>query len=154
MANAPRPVGGGPQTDFRLVAHVLATAIEEADTGQVKTAVATAARRLGEVIGEDVRARLRPGAGFERQLEAVEDVLSEYGFRPYREGAEVRLANCPFDPLAQEHMVLVCGANLAFLDGLVVGLRTAEVEVRLDPERGRCCVIVGATGSEPTYRGG
>ncbi len=142
------------QTDFRLVAHVLASAIEEADTGAVKEAVANAARRLGEVVGHDVRARLDPDLGFDHQLAAVEDVLSEHGFAPYRDGRQVRLATCPFHALAQDHMVLVCGANLAFLDGLVVGLQTAAVEVWLDPEAGRCCVVVGEAGSEPRYRGG
>lgn len=141
-------------TDFRMVAHLLASAIEEADTGPVKEAVANAARRLGEVVAYDVRGRLQPDAPFDHHLTVVEDVLGQYGFRPYRDGQQVRLANCPFHALAQDHMVLVCGANLAFLDGLVVGLETADLEVWLDPEAGRCCVIVGPAGSQPEYRGG
>lgn len=140
--------------DFRLMAHLLATAIEEADTGRVKEAVANAARRLGEVLGHDVRARVDPGGDFEHQVAAVEDVLRSYGFQPERDGDDVRLANCPFQALAQEHMILVCGANLAFVDGLVAALQTPAVEVRLDPERGRCCVVIGAAGGEPQYRGG
>lgn len=154
MADAPQPVPARAQTDFRLVVHVLATAIEEADSGPVKEAVATAARRLGEQVGQDVRAHLQPGAGVEQQLEAVEEVLSAHGFQPYREGERVLLANCPFHALAQDHMVLVCGSNLAFVDGLVVGLATADVEAWLEPQRGRCCVIVGQAGTEPEYRGG
>ncbi len=141
-------------TDFRLVAHVLASAIEEADTGAVKEAVANTARRLGEVVGHELRAHLDPGMSFDRQLTAFQEVLGPYGFQPYRDGRRVRLANCPFHALAQDHMMLVCGANLAFLDGLVVGLQTGDVEVWLEPEAGRCCVIVGEAGSEPPYRGG
>ncbi len=154
MADPSQPTAAPGHTDFRLVAHVLASAIETADTGVVKEAVAEAARRLGEVVGHEVRARLDPRMVLDDQLTAVEDVLGHYGFEPYRDGRQVRLANCPFQALAQDHMVLVCGANLAFLDGLVVGLQTGDVEVWLDPEAGRCCVIVGEAGSEPQFRGG
>ena len=154
MAGGVQPVPASGPTDYRLVAHVLAAAIEEADTGRVKEAVANVARRLGEVVGRDVRARVPPDAGLEDQLAAMADVLAANGFQPYRAHGQVRLANCPFHALAQDHMVLVCGANLAFLDGLVVGLETSDVEVSLAPERGRCCIVLGGVGTEPPYHGG
>lgn len=148
-----RDIPAGP-ADFRLMAHLFATAIEEADTGPVKEAVANAARRLGEVVGHDMRSRHEFTDGLQGEVAVVEDVLRSYGFQPTRVGDEVRLVTCPFHALAQEHMVLVCGANLAFVDGLVAALDAARVEVRLDPEDGRCCVVLGVAGDDPQYRGG
>ena len=140
--------------DYRLMAHLLATAIEDADDGRVKEALANAARRLGEVVGQDVRARLAPGSGFEGQLAVLDEVLRSYGFQPERDRDEVRLTTCPFHALVEDHIVLVCGANLAFLDGLVIALKAGDVEVRLDPVRGRCCIVLGPAGGDPEYRGG
>ena len=148
-----REVAAGP-ADFRLIAHVLASAIEEAGPGGVKQAVANASRRLGEVVGHDVRSNAERTRGFEAQMAAIGGVLRSYGFEPQREGEEVRLLRCPFHALAQDHMVLVCGANLAFLDGLVAALEAVDVEVRLDPVPGRCCVVLGPLGGHPEYGGG
>jgi predicted ArsR family transcriptional regulator len=50
------------------------------------------------------------------------------------------LANCPFDRLATDHTELVCGLNLAFIGGVIDGLRVRSVTPELAPHRGRCCV--------------
>ena len=140
--------------DLGWAAHLLASAIEEADNGRVKDALANAARRLGEVIGQEVRSRAEAREGFDTRIAEVEDVLRAYGFEPDRQGEEVRLSRCPFHVLAQAHMVLVCGANVAFFDGLVLALEASGVDVRLDPAPGRCCVVLAATGTYPQYAGG
>ena len=76
-------------------------------------------------------------------------VLEGYGFEPVRRDGEVVLRNCPFAAVATAHPELVCGMNLAILDGLIAGLRTEAVEVRLAPEPGRCCVVVTAAHPGP-----
>jgi predicted ArsR family transcriptional regulator len=54
----------------------------------------------------------------------------------------ITLRNCPFHELAERHIDLVCGLNLALLEGLVAGLPTARLAARLAPAPGRCCVTL------------
>jgi predicted ArsR family transcriptional regulator len=73
--------------------------------------------------------------------------LRAHGFEP-RQGKDgvIRLRNCPFRQLAADHRDLVCGMNLAMIDGLVAGLgRDGELRPALEPAPGHCCVII-ATG--------
>ena len=57
------------------------------------------------------------------------------------------LANCPFHALAQQFRDLVCGMNLELLKGIrsVLPLDATELQPRLDPEPGQCCVKFGAS---------
>ena len=51
------------------------------------------------------------------------DVLAKHGFEPFRDtGGTIRLRNCPFHQLAAEHPAVVCGMNLALVDGVITGL--------------------------------
>jgi predicted ArsR family transcriptional regulator len=116
-----------PARDYELAAELLA---EAAETGATPNAVAArAGRRLGE--------------GEERSLR---DALAALGYEPYEEepGA-IKLRNCPFHRLARQHRDLVCGMNQAYLAGLVEGLGADDAAAELDPEPGRCCVVVRAT---------
>ena len=71
------------------------------------------------------------------------DTVRERGDEP-REAAsgEIRLGNCPFHALVEDHRDLVCGMNLALADGLLDGLGDDEC-ARLDPQPGQCCVAIG-----------
>jgi predicted ArsR family transcriptional regulator len=64
-------------------------------------------------------------------------LLAERGYSPEVDGAEVRLRNCPFHRLAEQFPPLVCGMNLALVEGLVEGTGWCA---RLDPAPGDCCV--------------
>ena len=68
------------------------------------------------------------------------EVLSDCGYEPRTDASGVTLANCPFHALAQDYTDLVCGMNLDLMDGLLDALGRANLEARLDPEPGRCCV--------------
>jgi predicted ArsR family transcriptional regulator len=60
---------------------------------------------------------------------------------PSRRGvAQRELLNCPFHALAQEYTDLVCGMNLELMRGLVDALDTSDLDPRLEPEPGQCCV--------------
>ncbi len=83
---------------------------------------------------------IRPGRG--RRLTAIRDTLSDQGYEPRMEGDTLTLANCPFDALARSHTELVCGMNLALLDGLAGGTGVDNLRARLDPAPGRCCVVL------------
>lgn len=49
------------------------------------------------------------------------DARSADGCEPCREGNDITLANCPFHLLARGKTELVCGMNLAYLQGMVDG---------------------------------
>jgi predicted ArsR family transcriptional regulator len=79
--------------------------------------------------------------------------LRAHGFEP-RQGPDgvIRLRNCPFRQLAADHRDLVCGMNLAMINGLVAGLgRDGELRPALQPGPGHCCVIIdtGPASREP-----
>jgi predicted ArsR family transcriptional regulator len=45
-----------------------------------------------------------------------------------------------------EHTDLVCGMNLAIIEGMVTGLPRLSLAAVLDPGEGRCCVRLAAAG--------
>ncbi len=69
--------------------------------------------------------------------------LTAHGFEPYRDGQRVYLRNCPFHALSRDHTQLVCGMNLALMEGLLEGASVSRLSARLDPAPGRCCVVLG-----------
>jgi predicted ArsR family transcriptional regulator len=57
----------------------------------------------------------------------------------------LRLANCPYDRLAQEHREVVCAVNHAFISGMIEGLGTPGARAELEPRPGMCCVALHVT---------
>ena len=115
-----------PPRDYRTAADLLA---EVAEVARLDTALQSAARREG-------RAAARPV----EDLDAAAEVLASRGYEPCPDGAVLRLANCPFHVLSQRHPGLVCGMNLALLEGLLDG--APGLRARMDPRPGLCCVVV------------
>lgn len=67
--------------------------------------------------------------------------LEEGGYEPYREkDGTVRLRNCPYDALVDDHRPLVCGTNLSMAEGIVDGTGTTGFRPVLDQQPGTCCV--------------
>ncbi|TMD02360.1 MAG: transcriptional regulator [Chloroflexi bacterium] len=99
-----------------------------------------AARLMARAIA--ARCGPRPSRG--RLREAALGVLADRGFEPSADGrGDVRLRNCPFDALAADEPDLVCGMNLALVQGLV-GAVDEEMggDAVLDPAPGLCCVAL------------
>ena len=78
------------------------------------------------------------------------EALAARGYEPYLEGAEeegagpvVRMRNCPFHAVAESFPPLVCGMNLALLEGLLG--EEGPVRARMDARPGECCVVVEAS---------
>ncbi|MBL1075507.1 helix-turn-helix domain-containing protein [Nocardia sp. 2] len=115
-----------PPRDYRTAADLLATVAEEA---RLDTELQEAARRQG-------RALRQPLSG----LPAVIQVLTARGYEPFTDEGTVRMRNCPFHALAESHPPLVCGMNLALLEGLLGD--APGVRARMDPRPGLCCVAV------------
>ncbi|MDI2129149.1 helix-turn-helix domain-containing protein [Yinghuangia seranimata] len=54
----------------------------------------------------------------------------------------ILLRNCPFHRLAAQFPPLVCGMNLALLDGVLEGAGATGWRARMDAAAGRCCVAL------------
>ena len=130
-----------PQRSYKLAGRILATAMEATAPGAAET-LAPTARAIGEEIGRDARARTGERPGKKRLLAGTTAALAENGYEPEQAGGEIRLHNCPFHYLASEHRQLVCGMNLALIEGVVAGLDVPGVKARLDPKPGMCCVAL------------
>lgn len=131
-----------PARRYQLLAELLAGAIEAAPGRDPRREIAKAARVFGERIGVEARASAR-GRSRAVLLRAAVATLDRYGFEPSEEPrGSIRLRNCPFDAIARTHRDLVCGMNLAFMEGVLEGLGAAGVDATLDPQAGRCCVTL------------
>lgn len=129
-----------PQRKYELAARILATAIDASDAPKTRKALVKTARSIGEQIGTEARARAGSRPGRKRLLAGMVDALTAQGYEPEAAGGELRLRNCPFHALVSEHKDLVCGMNLALIEGVVEGLEVSTVRPVRDPAPGRCCV--------------
>ncbi len=131
-----------PPRAYELAARLLVQAVADDPSGQSRAALAGAARRLGAQIGAQGGAGGHPPdrADDRAHLTAI---LREHGFEPY-EGSDhaVRLANCPFHQLAAQDPGLVCGMNLALIQGVLTGTGATGLSPELDPRPGHCCVAI------------
>ncbi|MGW6980851.1 helix-turn-helix transcriptional regulator [Streptomyces sp. NPDC054932] len=143
-----------PARDYRTAAELLAEAAEQAG---LDAALCAAARRRGEAL----RGSAAPCGGLEEAME----MLADRGYEPHLEGAgsaegthgaegdeggaegaagaatpAVRMRNCPFHAVAERFPPLVCGMNLALLEGLLG--TDGPVRARMDARPGECCVVV------------
>ncbi|MFE6281062.1 helix-turn-helix transcriptional regulator [Streptomyces sp. NPDC057877] len=130
-----------PARDYRTAAELLAEAAEEAG---LDAGLCAAARRRGEALRG-------PAAPCGDLGEAME-TLAARGYEPHREddGEEdvVRMRNCPFHAVAERYPPLVCGMNLALLEGLLG--TDGPVRARMDARPGECCVVVEASETPET----
>jgi predicted ArsR family transcriptional regulator len=137
-----------PQRDHELLARLLAASFDP--SAQDSPAVGPA-REFGVSIGQRARRRLRGDPGPARMLECVEDVLERPGFEPYRASpSEVRLRNCPFDPLSRLYTPLVCGVAQALVTGITQGVGATALRVGRLQQPDRCCGIVSLPSSSPS----
>ena len=133
-----------PPRDYRRAAELLA---EVVDVTGAEPQLQRSARSKGAAAGRTAR-RQAPG---EADDELVERELGAQGYQPYRDGSDIRLRNCPFHVLADRYPPLICGMNLALLDGLLAGAAATTLEAGLDPRPGDCCVVVRvAAGTSKT----
>lgn len=133
-----------PGRNYEVPARLFAEAIEQLGDHLPPDALRGAARRMGEAIGSAARKGAGSRPGLQRLRAALLATLAERDYRPREQSGEIRLGNCPFQALVAEHQPLVCGMNVALLDGLIGGLGHRGVTARLDPQPNRCCVVIGA----------
>ncbi len=137
-----------PPRDYRGAAELLAGVVDMLGGEQELqraarsrgAAAGRSALRHGAGAGAGPRAGAAAGAGHQDRLASA---LSEHGYQPYPDGPDIRLRNCPFHALATRYPPLICGMNLALVEGLLEGAAVAGLAARLDPRRDECCVAVG-----------
>jgi predicted ArsR family transcriptional regulator len=125
----------------RLLAESLASHADASPDGEP-------ARRYGRSLGTRARQGLRPHADEDQLLECVTEVLESLGFEPYRmDSGEVRVRNCPFDPLSRRFTSVVCGVAQAVVTGIAEGAGADGLHVGRDEQPDLCCVVLntGAT---------
>ncbi|MEV7725395.1 helix-turn-helix domain-containing protein [Streptomyces sp. NPDC087917] len=142
-----------PARDYRTAAELLAEAAEQAG---LDAGLRAAARRRGE----ELRGSAEPCGGLEEAM----GMLTARGYEPHLEAAEgtdgagrgdeaiesagpaepaariVRMHNCPFHAVAELFPPLVCGMNLALLEGMLGA--DGAVRARMDARPGQCCVVL------------
>ena len=116
-----------PERHYDLAGDVLATAIDRSMRDgipieeAVRDAASTEGRRIATASDETALAEQTRSADADDlgagALRRVARLLASSGYEPRTSDAEICLANCPFDRLAAEHTALVCGMNLALIDG-------------------------------------
>ena len=128
-----------PPREYEVAARLLAVAVQSDTSGQSSAALRDAARRYGAGLASGDQAAATAGS----PSRGVQTALRQHGFEPWRglDGA-VRLRNCPFHQLAAEHRDLVCGMNLALIGGFIEGFSANDLHPELDPQPGRCCVVI------------
>ena len=134
-----------PARDYAALAELLAGAFEADRSGAAKAALNRAAAALGAELGTEAAGRTAPDGDPDQVLAAVRQVLAARGYEPYQDpDGTIRLRNCPFDRIAARHRELVCGANHAMLQALTdqVDGDSPTVRAVLDPQPGRCCVVL------------
>jgi predicted ArsR family transcriptional regulator len=131
-----------PERRYDLAGRLLVKAVAQAErnktpiSGTLQAVAADAGRAVGAQAASN---RVRRATQKARQA-AVVDLLSADGYEPCPAGGGIALTNCPFHALAREETALVCGMNLAYLQGVLDGLGVTSLLAQLDPAEGQCCV--------------
>jgi predicted ArsR family transcriptional regulator len=128
-----------PHRDHELLARLLA---ESADSRGRISGDAGPAREYGRLLGGRARKRMRGHPEPAGLQECVTAVLEKLGFQPYRaSSAEVRLRNCPFDPLARLYTPVVCGVGQAVISGVIQGVG-ADLRLSREEQPDHCCGVL------------
>lgn len=121
-----------PARDYRTAAEVLADAAEAV---RLDDEVFRAARAQGRALRDGEPADV--GSSPESML----DVLERRGYEPRADGDMIRMANCPFHHLAEASPSLICGMNLALLEGILGDSPHWTVHIEPRPDLGCCTVL-------------
>jgi predicted ArsR family transcriptional regulator len=134
-----------PPRQYDLAGRLLAEAIARGESSgrPVRDELQQVSFDFGRSLGEKaVDAAGGARASKAKLRAALVEVLTAHGFEPRTTGPDVTLANCPFHALSEQFTELVCGMNLNLMQGVrsVLDLGPSELEPRLEPEPGQCCV--------------
>jgi predicted ArsR family transcriptional regulator len=137
-----------PERHYETAAKLFAETLERLGHGPEEgppDELRDAAHEIGEEMGASAAvAAGRPRSRSGRRA-AVIEALRSRGYEPFTDDdRDIRLRNCPYHALVDEHRPLVCGMNLALVEGLVHGAGESGLAPRLDIRPGLCCVAMGS----------
>lgn len=135
-----------PDRRYELAAHLFAQAIEHLPEQLPLDTLRGKGRKAGELAGASARKAAGTRPSRKRLRAALLEALAQGGYEPHEAAGEIRLGNCPFRTLVDQHRPLVCGMNLAMAEGLIDALGERQVVARLDPQPDQCCVAIGRPG--------
>jgi len=123
-----------PPRQYDLLSRILAAAVVEA-------------QRIGRDIEEIAmviahQEGVEHAKGGEPSKAGLCSRLIDIGFEPEVSETAIDLINCPFHAVAQRQTALVCGINLAFVNGVIDELPCPGAQARLNPGPERCCVTI------------
>ena len=128
-----------PPRRYLDAAGLLAEAVERAGADEHLFA---AARRRGRAMGSEVAATPGATAGAATAAAGLVEVLAGQGYEPAPGDGRIVLGNCPFHAVARDYPPLVCGMNLALIEGLVEEFPSSGAIPVMEPGAGRCCVVI------------
>lgn len=135
-----------PERRYDLASEVLAAAVDK--SARDGTPIAETVQQVAHATGSRIVGDRTPPPGRARRAAKIAllvEALGDHGYEPRLVDDDVCLTNCPFDRLAAEHTELVCGMNLALVDGVIDGLNMEPMRARLEPQPGFCCVKVATS---------
>jgi predicted ArsR family transcriptional regulator len=142
------PGAGRPAKLYRRSAADHAVSLPPRDYGTPAALLAEVVDTLG-AEGELEKVARRHGRSAAAAAQGdVEEVLALQGYAPYRDGEVIRLRNCPFHAVARDFPPLVCGMNLALIEGLLDGMGETGWCARLRARPGECCVELFSKNNE------
>lgn len=118
-----------PPRNYSLLAQLLASAADAAESSAFRTALADAAEREGQALGA--------------HSGDIATALTTADYEPATtDDGDIVLRNCPFHSVVQDHTELVCTLNESFVRGTLEGTGCDPACAELSPCSGRCCVVV------------
>ena len=133
-----------PEREYELAGRLLADAVAESvSSGEpVLDVLHRRAAAHGRALGRSALDGVTTPESAASALRLAARVLAGHGYEPRPDGERVVLSNCPFHSLAKAQTELVCHMNEALVAGIAGTLGPHCPHVILDPEPGRCCVVL------------
>ena len=128
-----------PARNYELLARLFARGLGRHRRAALED-LRLAAYESGRQLGASVRAETGPPATPDAAAHVIQGELAKLGFEPFPDGSAIKLRNCPFHELATDDKELVCGSNLALMQGFTDGLEVAALTPVFEQEEGMCCV--------------
>jgi predicted ArsR family transcriptional regulator len=117
-----------PPRSYDVAAEILATGVERAGPAQASVMEVARERGRSMAAGAAASGGLLP-------------MLETQGYEPFLDDdGVVRLRNCPFHSLVDEHRELTCAMNHALLEGAATAVANSGFRAVSEPREGLCCV--------------
>jgi predicted ArsR family transcriptional regulator len=131
-----------PPRRYRLLAGWLAAALDAARTEAAAAELRAVAAECGEQLGRTALGAVRRRGNRARLLESAAATLTDAGFGARLDPDALVLANCPFEPIAEQHRSLVCEGLNRTLMSRFTAILGAGLTVVFEPRPGACCVVL------------